>query len=83
MPRLVKIGCHMVVDCLIFQFKNQKMKISKSLLGAIVIGIAVQTTTSCTKDKEPNDAKAKLEAKKIKEKNNPYSPENCPACGMG
>jgi type II secretory ATPase GspE/PulE/Tfp pilus assembly ATPase PilB-like protein len=59
------------------------MKISKSLLSAIVIGIAVQATTSCTKDKEPNDAKAKQEAKKLEEKNNPYSPENCPACGMG
>ena len=59
------------------------MKISKSLLGAIVIGIAVQTTTSCTKDKEPNDARAKQEEKKVDEKNNPYSPGNCPACGMG
>jgi hypothetical protein len=62
------------------------MKISKSLLSAIVIGIAVQaTTTSCTKDKEPNDARAKQEAfKSEKNKTTPTTyPENCPACGMG
>jgi hypothetical protein len=61
------------------------MKISKSLLSAIVIGIVVQaTTTSCTKEKGPNDAKAKQEAKKTEEnKNSPNYPANCPACGMG
>jgi hypothetical protein len=82
MPRFLKMGCHSGCKLFNSNLKNQKMKISKSLLSAIVIGIAVQATTSCTK-KEPFDAKAKQEAKKLEEKNNPYSPENCPACGMG
>jgi hypothetical protein len=61
------------------------MKISRSLLSAIVIGIAVQATTSCTKEKEPNDARAKQEAAKSGEKKSTPAtyPENCPACGMG
>jgi hypothetical protein len=60
------------------------MKISKSLLSAIVIGIAVQATTSCTKEKEPNDARAKKEAAKGGNKTTPTTyPQNCPACGMG
>jgi hypothetical protein len=51
------------------------MKLSKSLLTAILIGIAVQTTvSSCTKDKAP-------EPKEQKEKTN--FPDGCPACGMG
>ena len=57
------------------------MKLSKSLLSAILIGIAVQTTTSCKKDKEITDPKAKQEAQKEQEKNTP--PEPCLACGMG
>jgi hypothetical protein len=59
------------------------MKLSKSLLSAIVIGIAVQTV-ACKKEKDPTDARTKLEAKKTdSNKNNPGYPENCPACGMG
>jgi hypothetical protein len=57
------------------------MKLSKSLLSAILIGIVVQTTSSCKKDKELPDPKAKQEAKKEGEKSNPSYP--CPACGMG
>lgn len=54
------------------------MKLSKSLLSAILIGIAVQTTvSSCKKDKLP-DPKSKQEAKKDDDKRVP-----CPACGMG
>lgn len=56
------------------------MKLPKSLLSAIVIGIAIQTT-SCKKDKELPDPKAKQEAQKEQEKSNPSGP--CPACGMG
>lgn len=56
------------------------MKLPKTLLSAILIGIAVQTTTtSCKKDKDLPDTKAKKEAKED-EKKPPY---NCPACGMG
>ena len=35
------------------------MKLPKTLLAAIVIGMAVQTTTSCSKDKEVPDPKKK------------------------
>jgi hypothetical protein len=52
------------------------MKLPKTLLTAIMIGIAVQTT-SCTKDKEIPDAKRK-EVKKEQS-----TPVSCPACGMG
>jgi hypothetical protein len=57
------------------------MKLSKSLLSAILIGIVVQTTSACKKDKELPDPKAKQEAQKEQEKSN--SSEPCPACGMG
>jgi hypothetical protein len=62
-----------------FLQKKQNMKLSKSLLSAILIGIVVQTTSSCKKDKLP-DPKAKQEAKKQEGENKPGS---CPACGMG
>jgi ribonuclease I len=53
--------------------KKNAMKLSKSLLTAIVIGIAVQTTTvSCSKDKpDPKKKEVKKE------------PASCPGCGMG
>jgi hypothetical protein len=52
------------------------MKLSKSLLSAIVIGIAIQTTVvSCGKDDEPKP-------KKEEPKQN-QALGNCPACGMG
>jgi hypothetical protein len=53
------------------------MKLPKALLGAIVIGIAMQAT-SCGKDKESLAEKEKKEAKK-----NENKPESCPACGLG
>ena len=54
------------------------MKLSKSLLTAILVGIAVQTTTvSCTKEMPDPEKK---EVKKEEEKK---YPDNCPACGMG
>lgn len=56
--------------------KNKLMKLPKALLGAIVIGIAVQAT-SCGKDKETLAEKEKKEAKKDDKK------EPCPACGLG
>ena len=51
------------------------MKLPKTLLSAILIGIAVQTITSCEKDKTDPKEKQKQEEKK---KTDP-----CPACGMG
>ncbi|PWV46519.1 hypothetical protein [Chitinophaga sp. S165] len=53
------------------------MKLSKSLLSAIVIGIAIQTTVvSCGKDDQP---KPKDKTKQ----NQPQPMGSCPACGMG
>lgn len=50
------------------------MKLSKSLLSAILIGIAVQTTVvSCGKDDQPEP----------KDKEPKKDQVNCPACGMG
>jgi hypothetical protein len=59
------------------------MKLSKSLLSAIVIGIAVQTTVvSCKKDEQ---AKPKKEdqANKQSETKPVDDLGSCPACGMG
>jgi hypothetical protein len=83
MPRFYNSGCHLLWSTYLqAQLKIQTMKLSKSLLSAILIGIAVQTTSSCKKDKELSDSKAKQEAaKKEAEKNN--VPDPCPACGMG
>ncbi|WP_162910718.1 chryseobasin-related MNIO class RiPP peptide [Hymenobacter oligotrophus] len=49
------------------------MKLPKAVLGAVLIGLTVQTTTSCVKD----DVKPK------EEKGSTKTPVNCPACGMG
>ena len=55
------------------------MKLPKTLLAAIVIGIAVQTTASCSKDKDVPDPKKK----EVKKEGAGTYPDNCPACGMG
>lgn len=52
------------------------MKLPKTLLSAILIGIAVQTMTSCEKEKTP-DPKEKQKQEKTQQ------PDSCPACGMG
>jgi len=54
------------------------MKLSKTLLGAILVGITLHTTTSCKKEKE--SPKAKQEAK---QKEEAKTTDPCPACGMG
>ncbi|GAO43235.1 chryseobasin-related MNIO class RiPP peptide [Flavihumibacter petaseus] len=58
------------------------MKLPKSLLSALVIGIAVQAVPACTKTKESPSQKAKKDAKE-KETEKTSIPFNCPACGMG
>ena len=52
------------------------MKLSKTLLGAILVGITLNTTTSCKKEKQTpkSEQEAKQKAAKI---------DPCPACGMG
>ena len=57
------------------------MKLSKSLLSAVMIGIAVHGATSCKKEK-PSPDKAKQEAEK-KSQEKKSTPEPCFACGMG
>jgi hypothetical protein len=54
------------------------MKLPKTLLAAIVVGIATQVATSCSKDKTEMPPK-----KLIKTENKGENPDNCPACGMG
>ncbi|NLR77016.1 hypothetical protein [Chitinophaga eiseniae] len=53
------------------------MKLPKSLLGAILVGVTMQTATSCKKDKAPT---VKKEEKKEEKK---VVPDACIACGMG
>jgi len=58
------------------------MKIPKVLLGAILVGIAVQTTTSCNKKEQD---KIKPQSEQSKENSQPANnqPWECQACGMG
>jgi hypothetical protein len=59
------------------------MKLSKTLLSAIVVGIALQTAASCNKTSLLPWQKIKeAEKKKTEQKANPF-PDGCPACGMG
>ena len=53
------------------------MKLSKSLLHAILVAVTVGTISSCEKIKAGEGKKASTE--------NPKTgiPEGCPACGMG
>ena len=55
------------------------MKLPKALLGAILVGITVQTT-GCTKEELPGP---KMEQGGEKGKGVVKVPDNCPACGMG
>ena len=56
------------------------MKLPKSLLGAILVGVTVQATTSCTKKDAPTP---KEEQASKGEKETAKTPINCPACGLG
>jgi hypothetical protein len=57
------------------------MKLPKTLLAAIVVGIAAQTiVSSCSKDNTPPPKKPTTQ----ESKSDPANPwDNCPACGMG
>ncbi|GAB2773774.1 hypothetical protein GCM10027175_09510 [Hymenobacter latericoloratus] len=54
------------------------MKLSKAVLGAIVVGLTVQAAGCKDNDPTPNGEKGK---KTEKESGQP--PVNCPACGLG
>ena len=60
-------------------FKTLYMELSKALLGALLLGIAVETT-SCTKDESKNVKPNTTEQTNSSEN---ITPANCPACGMG
>ncbi|WP_156176087.1 chryseobasin-related MNIO class RiPP peptide [Hymenobacter terrenus] len=55
------------------------MKLPKSLLGALLVGITVQATTSCSEKSkpEPKEKTAKGEKETVPP---PYA---CQGCGMG
>jgi hypothetical protein len=55
--------------------KDTRMKLSKSLISAILIGIAIQTTlVSCGKDEQPKPQEKPKQTQAL---------DGCPACGMG
>lgn len=56
----------------------KKMKLSKSLLSAILIGIVVQSLPACKKEKETPKTN-----KENKGQETPAPSEPCPGCGMG
>ena len=56
------------------------MKLSKALLGAILVGVAVQAT-GCNKGGDPTPKGEKSAANATKE--GTKTPDNCPGCGMG
>ena len=51
------------------------MKLSKALLSAILVGVTVQTITSCNKKDEPKPT--------TQTNQNGKEPNNCPGCGLG
>jgi len=55
------------------------MKLTTSLLSAIIAGISLQCAVSCTKSKE--DPSSKTSQQEKDKKKIPSAP--CPACGMG
>ncbi|HTI92158.1 MAG TPA: hypothetical protein VL727_16300 [Puia sp.] len=75
------------------------MKLSQSLLSAIVVGIAVQSAVSCTKTSakpsglNPGGPNQQAEQQKSPGVGRPFEPttttipewmrNGCPACGMG
>jgi hypothetical protein len=55
------------------------MKLSKTLLGAILLGITLETT-SCLTAEEPPQPESEQGAENESGGN---IPDSCPACGMG
>ncbi|MBO3269798.1 hypothetical protein MUN82_06850 [Hymenobacter aerilatus] len=53
------------------------MKLSKALLGAVLVGITAQTT-ACTKGDEPAP-----KGEKVAKGSEKKTPVYCPACGLG
>jgi hypothetical protein len=92
--------CHVSIRSVVrhtTSFKKTDMKLSKSLLSAIVVGVAVQSAVSCTKTSvkpgglNPGGPAIQAEQRKSPGAGRPYQPapipewliNGCPACGMG
>lgn len=58
------------------------MELSKALLGALLLGIAVETS-SCTKDESKNVTPANNGEQMQNPSATPEHSDNCPACGLG
>jgi hypothetical protein len=58
------------------------MKLSKTLLSALLTGITLQAFESCTKKLDTPPKKTEQQEKN-KQPENPETNLNCPACGMG
>ena len=57
------------------------MKLSKTLLKAMMVAVTVGTAVSCSKSV---DGKLKKDAEKTSKTDSTYTiPGGCPACGMG
>ncbi len=61
------------------------MKLSKTLLQAIAVGITLGAVSSCSPTKEASDIHLKTcdEACDIDHTINNHVYDNCPACGLG
>lgn len=76
-------------DLLIYKQKLQKMKISKSLLQAILVGVTLGTTaTSCSMFDSITgvDGQEVTEAENERDRRNGHNGdtcEDCPGCGLG
>ncbi|AHJ96965.1 chryseobasin-related MNIO class RiPP peptide [Hymenobacter swuensis] len=57
------------------------MKIPQAVLGAVLVGLAVQTTGCSSKNDPKPKQTSEQEAKKSGEASK--EPINCPACGLG
>jgi hypothetical protein len=54
------------------------MKLPKTLLGAMLVGVAVQATGCQKNDPQPKEKQTVKQGSK-----SAAPPANCPACGMG
>lgn len=59
------------------------MKLPKTLLSALVIGLTLQATVSSCSKKDKILDKADASKEKKETKPTPFNADNCPACGLG
>ncbi len=59
------------------------MKLSNALLGALLLGIVVETTSCSKKDEVKISDKAAVGSQQATPDNHPQPADCCPACGRG